>query len=337
MTESRILIVDDQAANLRFFTSVLEVAGYQHLRCLEDSRHVVAEFTGFGPDLVLLDLHMPHVDGFAVMKQLAGLIAADDFLPFLVLTGDDTPATRESALTQGANDFLAKPFSPTEIVLRVKNLLHTRSLHTLLRAEKSSLEQKVRERTEQLEQAQSEILSRLVIAAEYQDDDLREHPFRVGELAARLAEAMGVPPDQVELVRRAAPLHDVGKIGLPDWVKYKQGALTPEEVNILRSHTSIGAEILGGSQFPVLKLAREIALCHHERWDGCGYPLKLSKDEIPMPARVVSVADTFDAMTNDSLYRRAVPVNEALAEIKRQRGRQFDPAVVDKFLAMQRK
>lgn len=197
------------------------------------------------------------------------------------------------------------------------------------------LEYKIRERTADLEEAQLEILERLALAAEFRDDETGQHTQRVGRTAAILARALDLPGQQAKLIHQAAPLHDVGKLGIPDGILRKPGKLTAEEFEVMKTHTTIGAQILSGSRFPILRLAEEIALTHHERWDGTGY-IGLAGERIPPSGRIVALADVFDAMTNDRIYRKAMPLEEALTEIELQRGRHFDPEMVDAFLRTMR-
>jgi putative two-component system response regulator len=330
-TTSRILIVDDQPSNVMLLEGILQEQDFISYRSITDSREVLPAFIEYVPDLILLDLQMPYLDGFAVMKQLLACIAADDFLPILVLTADITPEAKRRALSEGALDFLTKPFDATEVILRIKNLLQTRSLHLQLQKQNDLLDQKVRERTAELEQAQIEVLERLALAAEYRDDDTGEHTKRVGQTAARIAEALGWTPTDVELLRRAAPLHDVGKIAIPDSILLKPGKLTPEEFERMKAHTTIGAKMLSGGRFPLLQLAEQIALMHHERWDGTGY-IGLREESIPMAGRIVTVADVFDALISERPYKKAWARNDAIEEIRCQSGRQFDPHVVEIFL-----
>ena len=282
------------------------------------------------PDLILLDLHMPHMDGLAVMDRL-NEIAEASYLPILMLTGDIAPEARREALSRGAKDFVNKPFDSDEVLLRIRTLLETRFLYLQIQSHNQMLEAKVRERTRELEAAQIEIIERLARAAEFRDDNTGQHTERVGQMAALIARQLGLPDGQVALIRRAAPLHDVGKIGVPDTILLKLGRLTDDEFAIVRTHTSIGARILSGSRFPILRLAEEIAFNHHERWDGEGYA-GISRDAIPLAGRIVAVADVFDALTQKRPYKSAWPVDEAVSEIDRQRGRQFDPVLVDSFL-----
>ena len=237
-------------------------------------------------------------------------------------------------MSSGASDFLSKPFDTNEVVLRIKNLLRTRYLHTELQQHNETLEAKVRERTRQLAEAQLEIFDRLAIAAEYRDDDTGQHTKRVGKLAAIIARALGQTDDQAEILQLAATLHDVGKIGVPDRVLLKPGRLTAEEFEIIKSHTSIGTEILGRSKFAILQMSGEIAASHHERWDGSGYPQGLKGEQIPLCGRIVAIADVFDALTHDRPYKKAWPLEAAIAEMKRQSGIQFDPSLMETFLSV---
>jgi len=329
-----ILAVDDEPTNLLLLKRILERAGYARVHTTTDAARVTRMFAEIQPDLVLLDLHMPSIDGFALMEQLAPLAGGRGGVPFLVLTADATESVKRRALASGARDFLTKPFSQAELLLRVRNLLEVQLLHRRLRAQNENLEQQVAERTRDLELARLEILSRLALAAEYRDDDTQQHAWRIGQACALLALEVGVPGQEVELIRRAAPLHDIGKIGIPDSILLKPGKLTDGEFEQVKRHTTIGAEILSGSQSPLLRLAERIALTHHERWDGRGYPCRLSGEEIPLVGRIAAIADVFDALTHERPYKRAWPVAQAAAEILSQKGRQFDPRLVDAFATL---
>ncbi len=330
-TGAQILIVDDQDVNVLLLEEILREAGYTNVRGVTDSRLALPMVVDVQPDLILLDLHMPHVDGFAFLERMKPLIDEGTYLPILVLTADITQEAKRRTLSMGAKDFLTKPFDTMEVLLRVRNLLETRALHLQLRDENMLLEDKVRARTRDLEEARIEILARLAKAAEFRDDVTGKHTHRVGELAARLATGIDLPEEEVELIRLAAPLHDVGKIGISDTILQKPGPLTAEEFEMMKTHTTIGAEMLSGSQVPLLILAREIALTHHEQWDGRGYPRGLREQAIPLPGRIVAVADAYDAMTNDRPYRKARPVAEALETLRRGAGGQWDQSVVEVF------
>ena len=324
--DSKILIVDDEPANVRLLERILQREGFGEIESTNDPRHFLALFGARRPDIVLLDLHMPGMDGFAVMDQLKGRTPASEFIPILVLTADITPQARQRALSAGAKDFLTKPVDPTEVVLRIRNLLQTRYYYRQLQGQNETLERKVSERTRDLERAQIEIMERLARAAEYRDDETGHHAQRVGHTAALIARKLGVADPEVVLIRRAAPLHDVGKIGIPDSILLKPGKLTADEFEEMKKHTAIGAGILSGSQFPVLQMAEEIALYHHENFDGSGY-MKMGGELIPVAAQVVHAADVFDALTHERPYKAAWPVDDALAEIRNLTGRFFEARV----------
>jgi putative two-component system response regulator len=327
----RILIVDDQEANLRLLRRTLERAGYTQVHSTADPTAAPDMFGELRPDLVVLDLHMPKMNGFELMQRLAAMAGGRADVPLLVLTGDDREEAKRRALESGAREFITKPFSPTELVLRVRNLLEVQQLHERLRDHNARLQREVAEQTRELEQARLEILARLALAAEFRDDETQQHAWRIGRTCGLLAAALGLPDAQVELIRRAAPLHDIGKIGIPDAILLKPGALATQEYAAIKKHTTIGAHILSGSHSSVLLLAERIALTHHERWDGDGYPGRLRAEDIPMAGRIVAVADVFDALTHARPYKSAWPVERAVGEVLRQRGRQFDPDVVDAF------
>lgn len=333
-TTARVLLIDDQAANVLLLERVLARGGYTDVKSLQDSREVLAVFKTFSPDIVLLDLHMPHLDGQAVLLQLREIIPADSYLPILVLTADITDKAKQKALTNGAKDFLTKPFDPVEVLLRIQNLVETRFLHLQLMDNNQKLEAKVVERTRDVEEATYEIVHRLARAAEFRDDDTGQHTQRVGALAARLGAALGLSAEQVELLGRAAPLHDVGKIGISDLILLKPGKLTQEEFATMKTHVTVGENILAGSRYPLLQAANEIAGMHHERWDGSGYARGLSGADIPLFGRIVTVIDVFDALTHERPYKEAWPLDKALEEIRSQSGRMFDPEIVTAFLSM---
>ena len=336
LKSSRILIVDDQEANVMLLERLLQMAGYTNFISTTDPRQVLPLFGKFQPDLILLDLMMPHLDGYAVMQQIGPRITEGSYLPILVLTAEMNAEAKQKALTVGAKDFLTKPLDATEVMLRIRNLLETRYLHLRMQDQNELLEERVREKTRELEEARIEILQKLAMASEYREDPTGEHPQRVGEIAATLARAAGLPKAQVELIRLAAPLHDVGKIAVPDAILQKPGKLTPQEYEQVKLHASLGGRILSGTQVPLLQLAEEIALYHHEHWDGNGYS-NLKEQAIPVAARIVAIADTFDALMHDRPYRAALSKDDALAEIGRQSGRQFDPRLADAFLRWHKK
>ncbi len=334
LKDARFLIVDDELANVRVLERMLKDWGCLNVRGTTDPREAAALFGDLRPDIVLLDLMMPEMDGFTVMEQLRPLIADGDYLPILVLTADTTVPTRHKALAVGAKDFLTKPFDMVELSLRLSNLIETRFLHLHIQSQNRILDEKVHERTAELAQSENETVECLALAAEFRDDDTGQHTQRVGHTAALLARCLGLPKERVDLIRRAAPLHDVGKIGVSDSILLKPGKLTDEEFATMKDHAVIGGHILARHHTPLLQLASRIALAHHERWDGSGYPQKLAGEAIPIEGRLVAVVDVFDALTHVRPYKSAWPVADAVAEIARQSGRQFDPEVVRVFMAL---
>lgn len=332
--DARIVIVDDLSANVELLQLILEQDGYRDVIATTDPRQTIGIFESQAPDLLLLDLHMPHMDGQAVLRELRPRVPAGTYFPVLILTGDSTGEAKERALSSGATDFLTKPYRRTEVLLRIKNQLETRFLYQDMAEHNQRLESTVKERTQELERAQLEILERLALAAEYRDDMVGQHAYRVAKLSGWLAEAMGLPPSEVILTRHAAMLHDIGKIGVPDHILLKDGKYSPEEYDQMKQHTLIGSRIVSGSTSALLQVAQVVALTHHERWDGRGYPNGLSGDSVPLPGRIVAVADVFDALTHRRSYKPAWPVAEAVDEIQSQSGKQFDPEVVCAFQAV---
>jgi putative two-component system response regulator len=319
----RILIIDDEEPIIGVLDKILRRGGYTHVRSATDARLALPLFREFEPDLVLMDLHMPFLDGVNVMQQLRTRNAPGEFLPVVLVSGDTTPEAREQALSAGANDFLLKPFDGTDVLLRIRNLLELRRRYRDVHAE-------VERHQRELRDAQIEMAERLARVAEYRESADGSLPVQFGMLAAGIAEELRVPAEDIELIRYAAPLHDIGMIGMPE-ILVKPGSLSLEELDLLKTHTSIGSRVFSGSSSPILRMAEEIALYHHENWDGTGYTPGLSGESIPLPARIVAVVDTFFAMTHDRPYQAARSVPEVLAWIEEQAGRKFDPAVVRAF------
>ena len=322
----RFLIVDDDPIALTVLQRLLAVAGYHDVRATADPREALDLFAEVDPDLVFVDFHMPELTGTQLVSQLRDMSGPEDFLPMVMLTADNTSEAKHEALLAGATDFLTKPFDPTELTLRVRNLLDNRSLHLLL-------EERVAERTRDLEAARHELLHSLALIAEYRDDETGQHTQRVGRTASVLAEHMGMGSHDAEVIAQAAPLHDLGKIAVSDNVLRKREQLTPDEWAHIKRHSLIGARILSSSRSEVLCTGQDIACSHHERWDGKGYPAGISGEEIPLTARIVAVADVFDALTHARPYKPAWEWDRACAEIESQSGTQFDPEVVAAFVA----
>ncbi|WP_309120563.1 HD domain-containing phosphohydrolase [Paenibacillus sp.] len=331
---ANLFIIDDQEHNVSLLERILGRAGFRNFHSSMDPLRIPAMMDAVEPDLVLLDMHMPGMDGLQAMKLIRDRVGPDTYLPIMMLTADVTSEVKQQGLLAGVNDFLTKPFDRTEVVLRINNLLKTRQLHIQLQQHKNTLEQRVRERTQELQKSKLEILQLLGRAAEYRDDITGRHTVRVGELAGLIAGRMGMSEEDVETIRMAAPLHDIGKIGIPDEILLKPGRYEPHEFERMKVHTSIGANIMSDSSFALLKLAAAIARSHHEKWDGTGYPDGLRGEEIPLAARIVALADYYDALTHERPYKRAWTPEETVAEIKRQRGQHFDPKVVNAFLQL---
>jgi putative two-component system response regulator len=327
--DARILIVDDEPRNVRVLKRVLAVAGYRQVLAITDPRDAIARFAEIEPDLLLLDLHMPEIDGVAVMERLRAGMPASEYFPILMLTGDASPQACQRALAMGASDFVAKPFDMHEVLIRIRNLLETRFLHRQVAEHNLQLERKVHERTAELDTAQLDTVARLALAAEFRDDETGRHTQRVGALAELLARAMGWSDAEAALLGLAAPLHDIGKIGIPDAILRKAVMLTARERKTMERHTTIGARILSGGRSSFIQLAEKVALSHHERWDGQGYPERRVGPAIPSAARIVAVADFFDATVHDRVYRKAWPMDEVFAAIAAMSGSAFDPAVAE--------
>lgn len=325
----RILLVDDEESALVLVRGLLTRAGYSDVRTCESPFDAAARFVEEQPDLLVIDQHMPGKDGLSVLADLGTRLP--EAFPVLMITGDSRTELRESALASGVKDFLTKPFNPTEVRLRIRNLLETRHYQRELVKHNERLEAAVRRRTQELELSQLEMLVRLARAAEYRDDSTGEHTWRVAHMCGVLARELGMATPEVELLLRAARLHDVGKITIPDGILLKAGRLTDEEFSVVKGHARAGAALLSGSRSPMIRLAETIALTHHEWWDGRGYPQGLAGEAIPIESRVLAVADAFDALVNDHAHRKAKSPSEAAAEVRAGSGTQFDPTVIAAF------
>jgi putative two-component system response regulator len=327
---ANILLVDDQLINIKLLEKMLRQAGFTAIFSTTRPQEVKTLYFDNEIDLIMLDIRMPEMDGFDVMEALQAEIE-NDYLPVLVITAELTSQTREKALSSGAKDFITKPFNQSEVIQRIFNMLEVRLLHKQVRLQNETLEQQVRQRTRQLEQSQLEIIKRLGRAAEYKDNETGNHILRMSHFAQMLARAAGLSEELADNILLAAPMHDIGKIGIPDNILLKPGKLNPEEWEIMKTHVTIGADLLDGTDIPLLVMARNIALSHHEKWDGSGYPLGLSGEAIPIEGRICAICDVFDALTSERPYKRAWPVEEAMALLQQQKGQHFDPQLVDLF------
>ncbi len=328
--QSQIFCIDDEATNLKLLDRMLKVDGFQNLTMIADPREVIAQYQALRPDLILLDINMPHLDGYQVMAQLNAL--NDPLLPpIVILTAQNSQELLIKALAEGARDFITKPFDRVELLMRVRNLLYAHLAHRMLYDQKTVLEEIVCQRTEELRKSRLQVVQRLGRAAEYRDNETGQHVLRMSHVSAELAAALGWDTHQCELLLNASPMHDIGKIGIPDAILLKPGSFEPHEWAIMKEHASIGADILADADSELLLLAKQIAASHHEKWDGSGYPQGLAGEDIPMAARIVAVADVFDALTSRRPYKEAWPIERAIEWINNQSGSHFDPAVVVAF------
>jgi putative two-component system response regulator len=326
LTGLSLLVIDDEEANLTVLRSILSRAGYRRVETLQDPRRAADVVRRMEPDLILLDYQMPGLDGLQVLREIAP--ALPEYLPVLMLTAHEHDDLRERALASGVRDFVAKPVSGAELLLRIRNLLEARSFHRRLQQQNAQLEGLVTERTRELERAHVEALARLALAAEFRDDQVGAHVWRVARGAELVAQRLGCDPAWRQLLVRAARLHDVGKIAIPDGILFKPGRLTPEEFALVRTHPEVGHRLLSGGASELLRMAASIALTHHERWDGTGYPSGLAGEAIPLEGRIVAAVDAFDGMTRDRTHQRAATPAEAMAELEANAGGQFDADVV---------
>lgn len=327
-SDVQILLVDDDAFVLSALRRILE---FEKFKChLADSAERAQEVLSLEPiDLVLADIQMPGASGL----DLLGWIRDHNCdVGVLMVTGLNDRETAIRALQMGAFGYLPKPVNREELLINIWNSIERRRLNSISQGYQRELEEEVRRRTQESRDAQEEMVIRLMEAVECRDSGTGGHILRTGLLASEVARELGWHADDAELLRLAAPLHDVGKIGIPDSILQKPGRLTEAEFEEIKKHTTLGARILQGSGVPVLQMACDIALNHHERWDGNGYPNGLSGDEIPECARIVMVVDVYDALTSDRVYRARMSDSEALDLMARERGSQFDPRVFDCFL-----
>lgn len=331
--EKVVFLVDDEDRNLLLFEKSLASQKYT-LHKFHDGQEVLdAVSDGVLPDLVVLDVMMPRVDGFTLCERLKAN-PATRMIPIILVTGLEELRDKVRGLESGADDFLTKPFHPTELRARVRSLIRIKTLHDdldyknrLLQDEKVHLEALVQERTEELETLTIGIVGALEMANALRDTDTGLHIKRVCAYSHVLALRIGKDALFAGKIRRYASLHDVGKVGIPDSILKKEGRLSPEEYEQMKLHTVYGYELLGLARAE--EMARNIALSHHEHYDGGGYPRGLAGSEIPVEARVVALADVYDALTTRRCYKDPFSAEDAEATIRRERGRHFDPDIVD--------
>ncbi len=327
-----ILIVDDEAANVRLLETLLGVSDYKNLVSTQDPRDVMSLCRNRAIDLVLLDINMPHMNGYEVMEKLRTL--GEEKPVVLVLSAQTDRDYRHQALDSLALDYVVKPFDSHELLSRIRNLLEVRRAQTYMRHQNQLLEREVHKRTQELVDSRLEVVRRLGRAAEYRDNETGLHIIRMSKIAALIAKASGMNDVQCELLLNAAPMHDIGKIGIPDHILQKPGKLTADEWQIMQTHSQIGAEILEGDESILLRNAREICLSHHEKWDGSGYPNGLEGEAIPLMGRITALADVFDALTSERPYKKAWEVADALSLISSESGKHFDPRLTGHFMSV---
>ncbi len=342
-TPERILVVDDERVNRELMEAILTGLGYR-VELAEDGFEAVAKL-GLDIDLVLCDLMMPGMDGFEVVRQIRAHEKVSD-LPVCMVTSLSGKEQRLRAVEAGANDFVAKPVDRLEIEVRVKALLKMQQAQKALKRHRAELEETVERRTASLREALQamsqaqrnahaahvETIQRLAVAAEYKDEDTANHIHRMSHFARLVACELELPPGHCELILYASPMHDVGKLGIPDKILLKPGKLDSAEWEIMKTHTTIGGRILSDSNSELLRTGEIIALSHHEKWDGSGYPHGLAGDAIPIEGRISAIADVFDALTSRRPYKEPFSVEKSLEIIEEGRGSHFDSDVVDAFL-----
>ncbi|MFW9594311.1 MAG: HD domain-containing phosphohydrolase [Macromonas sp.] len=333
LQQSRIFVVDDEPANLRLMEKMLSKEGYLSTVLIADPREVVPLYRQQAPDLILLDINMPHLDGYKVLELLKDLNDPTP-APVIVLTAQNSREHLLQALAGGARDFVTKPFDRAELVMRVRNLLEVHQAHRLVHNQKKVLEEMVQYRTQELNQSRLEVVRRLGRAAEYRDNETGLHIIRMSHYAALIAASLGWSDADCDLLLHASPMHDIGKIGIPDHILLKPGKFEPDEWEVMKRHAQMGADILSDGDSDLMQLARNIALTHHEKWDGSGYPNGLAGTDIPQAGRIVAVADVFDALTSSRPYKKAWPVEDAVRFMQEQAGCHFDPEIVSHFMVL---
>lgn len=319
-----ILVVDDIPDNIHTLSGVLS-SDFKIKAATNGQKALQIAAGSPKPHLILLDIMMPEMDGYEVCEKLKSNPYTAE-IPIIFVTAKAEVVDEEKGFMMGAVDYITKPISPPIVKARVKT-------HIALHNQNLDLAEQVKERTQQLEQSRLEIIQRLGRAAEYKDNETGMHVVRMSHYSRILAEQLDVSKRWVELIFHASPMHDIGKIGIPDRVLRKPGKLDNEEWDVMQQHVQIGGDIIGDSDSALLKLAQEIALYHHEKWDGSGYPHKLKGEDIPLSARIVAIADVFDALTSERPYKKAWPVEKAIGLIEEEAGKHFDPDLVPIFIS----
>ncbi|MBA3015101.1 MAG: response regulator [Proteobacteria bacterium] len=325
---TKILIVDDEE-NVRLLVSrIVAGEGYGY-EMAADVGEALARLSEDNYSLLISDINMPGQDGIYLLRA-----ARESYpdLAVIMVTAVDNRLTAKETLAMGAYGYVIKPFERNALIINIVNALRRRELEIASKRHSKDLEDLVKQRTVELWQARDETIQRLAKAAEFRDNETAQHTIRVGEYCGILARKMGLTDDFCERIRAAAPLHDVGKIGIPDHILLKPGRLTPEEFEVIKTHCEIGFRILGGSLSEVLSLGSVISLTHHEKYNGTGYPNRLTGEAIPLVGRISAICDVFDALTSKRVYKGAMTVAEAVVLLTEERERHFDPELVDLFV-----
>ncbi len=329
MAFMNIVIIDDSRANLAFMSDFVRAVGATPLPYADPVR-ALADAPNLDVDLFLVDYNMPQMDGLEVISALRKMAWSAD-IPIIMLTASGETTVRHRALELGATDFLQRPFDHIDVKSRLRNLLKLREAQKNLKDRAAWLAAEVESATQLIVKREEEIILRLARAAEFRDSETGAHILRMARYSFIIAKSLGLDSDFCRLIYRAAPMHDVGKIGVSDAVLLKPAALSPAERALMEKHTLFGEDILAGSGSRLIQVASEIAGSHHERWDGRGYPRGLKGAEIPIVGRIAAVADVFDALTSERPYKRAWSLEEARGAIVNGSGSQFDPDCVDAF------
>ncbi|MCA9836135.1 MAG: response regulator [Trueperaceae bacterium] len=329
--QAKLLIVDDEQVNLILLERILRDCGFQNMLTAQSAEEA-QDLLDSSFDLVITDHRMKKITGLEFIKFIRETLGDD--LPVLLASSELSLDLEQTALDLGANDFLPKPFRAPRVRARVTNSLRHRQVRQQLNSQIAQFDLELRKRTKALQQAHLEALERLALAAEYRDYMTGRHTHRVGLLSARIAGELGLPEIEIDLIRRAAPLHDVGKIGIPDSILLKPGKLTSQEYEVMKTHVQLGLKLLSPNTSRLVRMAKLIALTHHERWDGSGYPRGLIGQDIPLVGQIVAIADVYDALVSKRPYKHAWKTDEAIDEIKTYRGTWFAPEVVDAFLTV---
>jgi putative two-component system response regulator len=348
LTDATVMMIDDEPANNAVAQLNLKEVGFTRFIACSEPREAIETMIAKQPDVLLLDLIMPELSGFEILTKMDKDPSLKR-IPVIILTSAENAEAKLKALKMGAADYLSKPVEAAELAFRLKNILTMKMYHDQLAKQTALLEQEVRLRTNETKAAQQQVLLSLASAGEFRDEDTGMHVVRVGRYSGILARYLGASDEWVRMIEQAAPLHDVGKIGIPDSILLKPGPLSAREFDVMKQHGIIGTQIISAAarkrlavrvdelaeevESPIMRMAAVIAETHHEQWDGSGYPRGLKGEEIAPEGRIVAVADVYDALSNSRPYKEALPSEQCFEIIRQGRGTGFDPRVVDAFFS----